>query len=344
MRASVQSCLTHLHGDLRFYTTAMYTDDVSQILTALHYAPANLIGGSYGATAAQVFLLRHPGQVRTMTLISGTPLNIPMFERAAGNSQLALEYVFARCEADPSCHQAFPHLAADWAALWASVGKSPWVLPAAQSPTKTTQHLDQDVLANAVYNALHTSQIGPIPLVVHTLATAKNKVAALVSVLGALQASGQAPASPGVNQMMLYTIECAEPWANDQPAALSDQRGSFAYQTDLENAQLMQYICALIPESATAVGNQQLTTSRVPVLAFNGDADPNDQPRNMAGTQKFWPDSRAIALPWQGHYTASWADCAGPLTQTFIEQASAAHLDTSCLAAIPATSFDLNLP
>jgi hypothetical protein len=33
----------------------------------------------------------------------------------------------------------------------------------------------------------------------------------------------------------------------------------------------------------------------------------------------------------------------GALTQAFIEQASAAHLDTSCLAAIPAPAFDLTL-
>lgn len=35
-----------------------------------------------------------------------------------------------------------------------------------------------------------------------------------------------------------------EPWQTVQPAALSDQRGSFAYQTDLESAQLMQFICS----------------------------------------------------------------------------------------------------
>jgi pimeloyl-ACP methyl ester carboxylesterase len=186
LRASVQSCLDRLHVGLRFYTTAMFTDDVSQILTDLHYAKVNLFGGSYGATAAQVFLLRHPGQVRTMSLESGTLLTIPIFEREAGNSQLALEHVFACCAADPAC--------------------------------------------------------------------------------------------------------------------------------------------------------------RLPVLSFNGDADPTDQPRNMAGMQKFWPDSREIVLPGQGHYvtSASWP-CEGALTQAFIQQASVAHLDTSCLAAIPAPAFDATL-
>ncbi len=82
----------------------------------------------------------------------------------------------------------------------------------------------------------------------------------------------------------------------------------------------------------------------MPVLAFSGDADPNDQPRNMAGAQQFWPDSRDITLPGQGHSLTSdsWP-CEGALIQAFIAQASVAHLDTSCVAAIPAPAFPLTL-
>ena len=222
------------------------------------------------------------------------------------------------------------------------------MLPAAQSPTGTTQRFDQDTLANAIYQALFGYDQGLIPVVVHTLATATNKVAALAALIRALQASGQVTAGAsgsGVNQMMLFEIYCAEPWATFQPAALSDQRGSFAYQTDLESAQQWQVMCPLIPKSATAVGDEQLTVSTVPVLAFNGAADPIEQPRNWAGAQQLFPDSRAITLPGQGHdvNSASWAACAGPLTQTFIEQASVAHLDTSCLASVPAPPFELTI-
>jgi hypothetical protein len=83
----------------------------------------------------------------------------------------------------------------------------------------------------------------------------------------------------------------------------------------------------------------------VPVLGFNGEADPQDPPRIMAGIQKFWLNSRDLAVPGQGHNTNSdiWAACLGPWTQTFIEQASAAHLGTSCLATASAPPFDLTL-
>ena len=347
MRASIESCLAGLHGDLRFYTTAKYVDDVNQLLGDLHYAKANLMGISYGTTVEQVFMLRHPARVRTITLISGSPISIRLFNFAPGNSQLALDYVFGLCASQPTCHRAFPHLTADWSALWASVGNSPWVIPAAQSPTKTTVRLDQAGLAEVVYNAMYAGNIGPIPLVVHTLAAAKDKVAALASVVSALQASGQASAgasSSGVNQMMLFEIYCAEPWQTVQPAALADQRGSFEYQTDLERAQLMQFICPLIPKSAATVGQERLTVSKVPVLAFNSASDPIEQPRNWTGAQQLFPNSRDITLAGQGHNTNNtWDLCAGPLTRTFIEQASLAHLDTSCLADIPAPVFDLPL-
>ncbi len=346
LRAAVQSCLARLHGDLRFYTTAMFADDVSQILTDLHYPAANLIGISYGTAAEQVFLLRHPGQVRTMTLISGSPLSTHVFGRAAGNSQLALDYVFGLCESQPACHQAFPHLPADWAALWASLGKSPWVIPAAQSPSRTAVRLDQDTLAQLIYQAMFTGDITPIPVGVHTLGTATNRAAAMLSVINAYPGLGQAlEGSGGATPMMLYEIYCAEPWASWRPAALSDQRGSFEYQTDLQTAQWYQYLCPLIPKSAAAAGDLQLTVSKVPVLAFNGAYDPIEQPRNWAGAQAFIPDSRDITLPGQGHDTTdTWGVCAEPLTQTFIAQASLAHLDTGCLAAAGPPAFDLTLP
>jgi pimeloyl-ACP methyl ester carboxylesterase len=343
-RAAVKSCLAHLRGDLRFYTTAMYTDDADQVLGDLHYAKVNLMGISYGTAAEQVYLLRHPGRVRTITMQSGSPLDVHVIERAPGNSQRALAYVFARCENQPSCHRAFPHLAADWASLWASVGKSPWVLPAAQSPTGTAQRMSQDDLANALYQAMFGYSEDLIPAAIHTLATARNKAAAMIAMSQAGQASGSQAAGSG-NLMMPYAITCGEPWAADRPAALSDQRTSFAYQLDREVALWWQVVCPLIPKSAAAVGNLQPAVSRVPVLAFNGAGDPIEQPRNWAEAQKYYPASRDIVLPGQGHdiNSATWRACAGVIDQQFIEQASLAHLHTSCLATI-APPFYLALP
>jgi hypothetical protein len=60
----------------------------------------------------------------------------------------------------------------------------------------------------------------------------------------------------------------------------------------------------------------------------------------MAGAQQYWPNSRDITLPSQGHYLtpATWP-CESALIQVFIQQASVAHLNTGCVAAIPAPTF-----
>jgi hypothetical protein len=62
--------------------------------------------------------------------------------------------------------------------------------------------------------------------------------------------------------------------------------------------------------------------------------------------RKVFPSSRDITLPYQGHdvNSASWGVCVGALTQTFIERGSLAHLNTSCLANVPAPPFDLTVP
>lgn len=344
LRASVRSCLAHLNGDLRYYTTMMYVEDVAQALTDLRYTKVNLMGISYGTMVEQVFALRYPRWVRTMTLQSGSPLNLKVFEHVPGNTQLALDNVFASCEAQAACHRAFPRLAADWASLWSSL-RTPWVVPAAQSPTKTAMTLTSDYVEAFVYNLLYTGNIDPIPIIVHTLGTARDRVAAVLALARAGNQAGLSLPANATEQMLLYEIECSEPWDAERPSALAGQRDSFAYASDYAGAQWMQYVCSLIPKSAAAVGTVALTKSATPLLAFNGAADPIEQPRNMDVAPALWPNSRDIALPGQGHDVNSgiWGLCAGPLTQTFIEQASLAHLDTSCLAAIPVPSFDLTL-
>jgi pimeloyl-ACP methyl ester carboxylesterase len=61
LRASVKSCLARLRGDLRFATTAMYADDVDQLLGKLHYAKVNLMGISYGTAVEQIAPSPGPG-------------------------------------------------------------------------------------------------------------------------------------------------------------------------------------------------------------------------------------------------------------------------------------------
>ena len=174
----IESCLASLRGkaDLRFYTSAMAAEDVAQVLTALGYDKVNLFGGSYGASAAQIFQQMFPARVRTMTLLGGTLLGTPLFERFPQASQQALDAVLARCARNPVCHDAFPQLETEWRTLRASLARSPVSVPPLLSPTGTVVRLDDVMLAAGVHQLLLSADTAAyVPLVIHSLAAAKDQ-------------------------------------------------------------------------------------------------------------------------------------------------------------------------
>ncbi len=342
LQSAIESCLASLHTDLRLYTTANFADDVDEVLSDLHYEKVNLVGISYGTTAEQVFSMRHPDRVRTMTLLSGTLLDVPVFERFPENAQRALDLVFAECERSAACQQAFPALRADWAALWSSVTASPWVVPAELSPSGTEVSLDSSWVASSLHDLLlvATTQTR-IPLLVHTVGATEDRVAALLAILQAYPPS--AATSSAEDQMLPYAIRCNEAWARDDPSKLVGT-DSFEYGRDKSGAEWWRDVCTLIPKASDPTATAKATKSDLPVLAFNGEEDPQDPPGNMAGAQEIWPNSLELTVPGQGHdVDPTSAACEVPLIKSFIDQGSVTSLDTTCLSQLPLPEFDLTL-
>ena len=343
LQSAIESCLAGLNADLRSYGTADFADDVEEVLSDLHYDKANLVGISYGATAEQVFLARHADRVRTMTLLSGTLLDIPVLERFPENAQRALDLVLAECARDAACQQAFPALQADWAALWSSVSAAPWVVPAETSPSGTEVVFDSSWFASSLHDLLFVATTHTrIPLIVHTLGAAEDRVAALVALAQAYPESQDTGSSD--QQMLSYAIRCNEAWARNDPDKLVGA-DSFEYERDVSSAEWWRDVCALIPKASDAVGQVEPRKSDVPVLAFNGEEDPQDPPGNMAGAEEIWPNSLELTVPGQGHDIdpASGA-CEVPLIKSFIDHGGVTELDTTCLSQLAGPTFDLTLP
>ncbi len=277
-----------------------------------------------------------------MTLLSGTLLDVPVFERFPENAQRALDLVFAECERDPACQQAFPALQADWAALWGSVAASPWVVPADQSPSGTEVSLDSSWVASKLHDLLlvATTQTR-IPLLVHTLGATEDRIPALLAVTRAYPESPDAGSTE--QQMLPYVIRCNEAWAHDDPSRLVGT-DSFEYERDKSGAEWWRDVCALIPDASDTTATAELTKSDVPVLALNGEEDPQDPPGNMAGAEEIWPNSLALTVPGQGHdIDPGSAACEIPLIKSFIDEGGVNNLDTTCLSQLSGPSFDLTL-
>ena len=74
---------------------------------------------------------------------------------------------------------------------------------------------------------------------------------------------------------------------------------------------------------------------------INGTADRQDPPASMSGAQDIWPGSRLLIEPGQSHDIdlQAWMQCDAGLIQTFVEQANAKGLDTSCLTQVALPSL-----
>ena len=112
-----------LDADPRFYTTTVAADDLDDVRAALGYDRIDLYGTSYGGTLVQYYIRQHPEHVRVAVLDGATPLDVPVRERIAVNSQRALDLLLKRCEEDASCHSAFPDIVEEWSTLEAGLAQ-----------------------------------------------------------------------------------------------------------------------------------------------------------------------------------------------------------------------------
>ncbi len=104
-------CLASLDGDPRFYTTALSVDDFDEARQALGYDQINLIGGSYGGTVVQVYLLRHEDHVRSAIIDHSTLLKIPFMSMLPRSSQVGLRPPVDPLRAKPQLQRRFSRAA-----------------------------------------------------------------------------------------------------------------------------------------------------------------------------------------------------------------------------------------
>lgn len=331
----LKTCLSQLDGDPAAYTTAWAMDDLDDVRVALGYDLINLYGESYGPTAEQVYLQRHGSHVRTMTLEGFTLLDVPMFERFPRSSQAALDLLFARCEADPACHSAYPNIKAEFDELMARIELQPIDLGIKNPNSGQPILLTRDMLVQGVHSLLiQTPTAVQLPRLIHQMYQGNyDEIAQLAA------SSITANANTSVWKIMNLTIHCYEDWASKRPAetALFSQ-GSYLRYEDMRRYTVPEEVCAVMPHPQPDALYQPLTISPVPVLIISNQADPQNPPENISGARDHYPNSLTVIAPGQGHGYLGFA-CRDTFISAFIERGTTDGLDTSCLQNEPLPSF-----
>jgi pimeloyl-ACP methyl ester carboxylesterase len=332
---ALQSCMTDLDSDPRAYTTAWAMDDVDDVRAALGYDQINLYGGSYGATAAQIYILRHGEHVRTAVVDGATLLEVPIFERWPITSQKALEIMFARCESDAACHSAFPNLRQEFAEILTRLNRAPVTLPINNPATGQPFVLTAEVFRTSVHGALASTPTAVfVPKFIHLVYTEDwNELAAFLAPF--LNSDSAAPQW----KIMNLTILCYEDWAKIRPAKTTEASAeSYLKYSDVRALTVPENICAAMPRPRPEALYGPLMNSSVPILFFNGEADPQDPPENVAAAKQRYPNSLSLVAPGQAHGFTG-IPCRASIVAGFIEHGSVDGSSTQCLEQVALPAF-----
>ncbi len=305
-------------GDVTQYGTRMAMDDLDAVRAALGYRQLDVLGGSYGATAAQVYLKLHLSSVRTLILLGASALDVPFFDRYAVNAQRALDQLAKLCTSQPACRKAFPR----WERQFGEIVKALNARP--------VHGMTGDQFASVVHKMLRdVNTAASIPLVVSRAAAGDYRP---------LKRAGSGDLGVSLD-LMGKSIWCNEPWVG------LDATGPWGTDFDsFTTAQIAAFrqACRSVPKRAEPPSSWRLpTSSRVPVLALAGGADPQDPVTNLVDLKRHFPNSRIVVLPHQGHDFSFGSACDEMLAE-FVDRDTAKGLDTTgCIDSVVVPPFEL---
>ena len=297
----------------------MAMDDLDAVRAALGYRQLDVIGSSYGATAAQVYLKLHPSSVRTLILAGATAIDVPFFGRYAVNAQRALDQLAKLCASDPACRKAFPRWERQFGALVKAWNAHP------------VHGMTGDQLASVVHVMLLDLDEGSLD--------PAGRQPRRDGRLHAARASRARGISTSTSNLMSSSIWCNEPWTG------LDAKGPWGTDFDsYTTAKIAAFRkdCASVPKRAEPRSLWTLpASSPVPVLALVGGADPQDPVTNLSDLKRHFPDSRTVVFPHIGHQFGI-GGCVDAMMADFVDRGTTKGLDTTrCDGAVVVPPFEL---
>lgn len=152
--------------DLTAYNSTESAKDIETIRQTLGYDKINLIGVSYGTRLAQEYMRSYSDNLRSVILDSVVPASADRSAEMPGKAEAALLKVFAACEADANCREAYPDLTMRWLELVSHLDQS------TGTPDEESQPLKVHHLLAHIFNTLYSPYfLSDLPLLVYRLHT-----------------------------------------------------------------------------------------------------------------------------------------------------------------------------
>jgi pimeloyl-ACP methyl ester carboxylesterase len=337
----LRACLPKLDADPTLYSSDPAADDLDEVRAYLGYERLNLMGGSYGTRAAQVYMRRHPEHVRSVILDGTVSMDARMPLYIARQSQVALDKLFDDCADDPACRAAFPDPRGELKAILARFDSGP-VRGTIPHP-KTGKPVSLTLPKSSFLTAFRSMQYSPgsavrLPLYIHR--------------------AYQGDWAPFLRQAVAYfndpnwsiglylSVTCAEDTARIDPAnpAIVARETAGTYIGD-DRVRQQLAACAFWPAAKLAPEFWEPVRSVAPILLLSGWLDPATPPEWSAEAARNFPNSVRVLLRDGAHGAGGLAhgECMVRMIEDFVANGTAIGLDTACTREMKRPPFALAL-
>ena len=299
--------------DLSRYNAREVALDVQDLRRALGLKSFDLYGGSYGTRIGFAVLTHAPQGVRAVVLDSVWP---PEAMWAQGGPQLissAVKVLFARCDADPKCHAAYPDPTGQLDALALRLLSAP--------VAKGRRTYAADDLGGFLMDQIY-SNVGAKSLPRDVYALNRSDFSALDE-----QIAERSPYIEGQHLTHLCKEEfpfesrakVAEGVADDPVARLSVH--SFQRYFD---------VCRAWPVGPADPVEQKPVFSDTPTLFLSAEIDPGCPPPLAEAAARRFSRGQYVMIPNETHGVVGRSACAQKMMRAFLSDPSA-PVDKSCL-------------
>jgi pimeloyl-ACP methyl ester carboxylesterase len=327
-----QKCLSIVKRDPRLYTTDPAMDDVDAVRRALGYQKIVLYGGSYGATAAQVYLARHGAHVAAAVLDGATLLDVRIWERMPVSVQGAFDALVARCARDSVCSVAFPDVAGDLRTVLTRLRASPLEVSV---PGGTAEFGVADAQAIVHFLLRSPGSAAHVPLILHR--AVEGDLSGLTDPLVATWADGLQT----VRKLMYWAILCGEGWSRADSAEIQRLGASTSFLDDsLGDAQSQAFACTQFGPPLPAPDTGVVPHRNTPVLFLVGGMDPQDPLANVAHARDALPNAQILVVPGAGHGSVQYG-CLPDVSGRFFTRHKLTSADRTCAARVQPPEFAL---
>ncbi len=333
--ASIRNCLQGLQGDPRYYTTTVAVQDIERVRKALGYSQLNVYGGSYGTRVGLHYLRKYPDSVRTLILDGVAPADLNLGPGIALAAQDALDNVFRRCAATAACASRFGDVGDQFSTLQARLNTGPISirLPDPVSGVPKEVAFDYQRFAVAIRLLSYAPEsVALMPLLLHEAAIG-DYPAPLAAQAVMIEESLSQALSFGMHNSVVCTEDA--PFYSEDKIDRAALRATYLGESQLD---LLKNICSIWPAGVIDPDFKSPVVSELPILLLSGSADPVTPPAYAERAALTLDNHLHLIGKDMGHILAP-VGCVPQLISTYVEEASLAGIDATCLEKIRPTPF-----